>query len=118
VTNRRDGLALLAGELVVVALALVLVDTNPTTVELGGRTLPPAVPGATVLVVGAALGALRTAETVDAHAALGELGLGIAIAIAIATNANPLTIGIAAAIGVASATLRVDTERIHTVLNH
>lgn len=116
-TDRRDGLALLAGEVVVSALALALVATSTTPVTLANHQLPPAVLGATLLVGGAALGALRTADNVHARAALGELGLAIAIAITIATNANPLTVGVAAAIAIASTTLRVDTDRIHTVID-
>ncbi|NHN41215.1 hypothetical protein G9C85_06130 [Halorubellus sp. JP-L1] len=117
-THRREGLALLAGEVVVVALALVLVATERTVdpVSLAGVRLPHAVLGAGLVVVGAALGALRTADHVDRHAAVGELGLGVAVALALAT-ANPVALAAATAIALASARLRVDRDRLHAVLD-
>lgn len=117
-THRRDGLALLAGELVVVSLALVLVTTHDatTSVAIAGVVLPPTALGGGLVVVGAALGALRTADHVHPRAAVGELGLGVAAALAL-TVATPL--GLAAAVGVAlsSAHLRIDPGRVRTVLD-
>lgn len=120
VTDSREGLALLAGEVVVAALALVLVAASPTVdpVTLVDQELPPTALGAGFLVVGAALGALRTADNVDARAAVGELGVGVAIAIAIAANTRPTVVAVAVAVAAASVILRVDSDRIHTVLDH
>ncbi|WP_227133716.1 hypothetical protein [Halorubellus salinus] len=116
-TDRRDGLALLAGELVVVSLALVLVATKSTAdpVAVAGIVLPPTALGAGLVVVGAALGALRTADHVDPSAAVGELGLGVAAALAL-TTAHPLALAAAGAVALLSARLRVDLDRVRTVL--
>jgi len=118
VTHRREGLALLAGESVVVALALVVVAAKHTVdpVSVAGVLLPPAALGAALVVVGAALGALRTADHVDRHAALGELGLGVAVALALATH-HPFALAAAAAVALASARLRVDLDQLHAVLD-
>jgi hypothetical protein len=117
VTERREGLALLAGEVVVVALALVLVaaSANATPVTLAGVRLPPTALGGGLLVAGAALGALRTADHVDARAAIGEVGLGVAAALAL-TNPNPVALAAAGTVGLASARLRLDPQRVRAVL--
>lgn len=117
VTDRRDGLALLAGEVVVIALALVLVaaSSNTTPVALAGVRVPPTALGGGLVVAGAALGALRTADHVDARAAVGELGLGVAAALAL-TAAHPLALAAAATIGLASARLRIDHRRVRAIL--
>ena len=118
VTDRREGLALLAGELVVVSLALALVAAKNTAgpVEVAGIVLPSTALGGGLVVVGAALGALRTVDHVDPTAALGELGLGVAAALALAT-ANPLALATAGAVALLSAHLRVDLGRVRTVLD-
>jgi len=118
VTDRRDGLALLAGEVVVVALALVLVAAraNADPVTLAGRLVPPTALGGVLVVAGAALRALRTADHVDARAAVGELGLGVAAALAL-TTAHPLALATAATLGLTSARLRIDVQRVRAVLD-
>jgi hypothetical protein len=117
VTDRREGLALLAGEVVVVALALVLVaaSANADPVTLVGVHVTPTALGGGLVVAGAALGAVRTAEHVDARAAIGELGLGGAAALALTTR-HLLALAVAFVVGLASARLRVDAQRVRTVL--
>lgn len=118
VTDRREGLALLAGELVVVSLALVLVAAKSAAdaVAVAGIVLPPTALGGGLVVVGAGLGALRTADHVDPTAAVGELGLGVAAALAL-TTAHPLALATAGTVALLSARLRVDLGRVRTVLD-
>lgn len=117
VTDSRHGLALLAAEVVVLALALVLVASEPRVALHGVLDTPiaPTVLGGAFVAVGVALGALRTATLTGPRAAVGELGIGVALAVAIALGASALVLAAAVGIAAASASLRIDSDHLHAV---
>lgn len=117
-TDSRPGLALLAGEVVVLTLALAVVATSPNVdpIPVFDVAIPPGTLGGAIVAAGGALGALRTTATAGYRHAFGELGIAVALATAIAVGANPLALALATAIAIASITLRVDPTHIQRVL--
>jgi hypothetical protein len=114
-TDVKSGLAVLAGEIVVIALAFAVLAREQGVAAFDVLTVDAVGVAAALVVAATAIGAIRTARTTGATNALGELGVGVAVALAVALEGAPVALAVAGVLALASVALRVDGGRVQAV---